>query len=108
MRRLPGSAVFGAAVWAALAVGRKLEWADLSLIEVLFLFAPLVVVPLGMKLASMLASPDQSLFFRLAAYGQPVAAIFAGLSFFCPAGQVAAALAAPWLLEPISKPGTRV
>jgi len=98
MSCLPGSAIFGGVVWAAFAAGRPLHWADLSLIEVLFLFAPLVIVPLGMKLVPRLVLADRSLLYALARSGQPVAAVFAALAFLYPAGKVAAALAAPWLL----------
>ena len=98
MSRLPGSAIFGGVVWAAFAAGRHLHWADLSLIELLFLFALLVIVPLGMKLVPRLGSLDRSLLHVLAEFGVPVAAVFAALAFLFPVGKIAAVLAAPWLL----------
>jgi hypothetical protein len=44
------SATLGAAVWSLLAVLAAIQKAPLGVIELLFLFAPLVIVPLGMAL----------------------------------------------------------
>src|SRR5580700_2989743 len=45
-----GWATAGAVVWAGIAVLARMGIARLGAIELLFLFAPLVIVPLGMEL----------------------------------------------------------
>src|SRR5438477_12241171 len=47
-------ATAGAAVWAGIAVLARMGIARLGAIELLFLFAPLVIVPLGMELGRVL------------------------------------------------------
>jgi len=86
------SAAFGGAAWLALAG----VWAvgALGLIELLFLLAPLVTVPLGMAL---IAGDRPTAFLRTARTVQPWAAAAAAASFFVPAGTWAALLAVPWL-----------
>jgi hypothetical protein len=44
------SAIVGAAVWAGIAVLARVGIARVGAIELLFLFAPLVIVPLGLEL----------------------------------------------------------
>jgi len=44
------SALFGALVWAVLAGMAGMRKAPLGVIELLFLFAPLVIVPVGLAL----------------------------------------------------------
>lgn len=63
----------------------------ISLLELLFLLAAWVVVPLGLRFL-----PDSPP-VRLARRLHPVAAVLASVSFFLPKGIAAAALAAPWL-----------
>lgn len=90
------SATCGVAIWAALAGlagGRK---APLGVIELLFLFAPLVVVPLALELGKRTAGSH--LLVDAASILQPYAAGLAVLSFWCSPGRLAAALVAPWLL----------
>ena len=78
------AAIFGTLAWvAAMAILR------LNVIEAMALWAPLVVVPLGLD------SIPGTRWIRLA---QPVAAILAGVSFAFAPGTTAAALAAPWAL----------
>ncbi len=76
--------VIGAVVWLAATIALRL-----SAIESLFLWAPLVVVPLGLEMI-----PDARWIRRT----QPFAAILAAASFSLSPGIPAAALAAPWAL----------
>ena len=46
-------ATVGAAVWAGMAVLARMGMARVGAIELMFLFAPLVIVPLGMELGRM-------------------------------------------------------
>lgn len=72
-------------------------WGTLSSLQILFLLAPLVILPLGLPL---LALPDRQgknstlLLIRF----QPLAALSLLGSFALPPGSAAAALALPWLL----------
>ena len=80
-------AIPGAVVWLAATIAFKL-----NAIESLFLWAPLVVVPLGLDLVPR---------GRLDSYIRPLqfsAAMFATASFAFHPGQRAALLAAPWAL----------
>ncbi len=88
------SATFGAAAWTALAIAALLRRAPLGLLQILFLLAPLVVVPLGIELLAVINSrlPAE----RLAAWLQPLGAACAVASFWFPPGYFAAALAAAW------------
>lgn len=82
----------GAAVCAVLGVLSALGVGPLGLLELLFLLAAWVIVPLGLAFV-----PDVPP-IRLARRIQPAAAILTTVSFFLPTGIPAAALAAPWLL----------
>jgi hypothetical protein len=84
--------VIGAVVWLAATIALKL-----SVIESLFLWAPLVVVPLGLDLIPRSGWLDRAI--RLA---QPWAALLAAASFVADPGQTAALLAAPWALVCLS------
>ena len=71
---------------------------ETELIEKVFLFAVLVIVPLGLFLVSTpRRSGVHSLPYRLAVFSQPVAGVFTLLSFLLPPGFVAASFAAMWL-----------
>ena len=88
------SAIAGGAAWlAAAAVGFG---ARLDLIEMLFLLAPLVIVPLGLELVAPHAGG--LLVFRAATLLQPFAAVTAALSFWLDPGLPAALAACAWLL----------
>ena len=93
---LPRSAVLGGLVWLALAAFSIPNLHMWRLIEVVFLLAPLVLVPLGMKLISRLDGEDALL--RGAVLFQPVAALLTVLSFGFEQGLLACALSAPWAL----------
>jgi hypothetical protein len=82
----------GAGGCAALALVSALGIGPLGLLELLFLLAAWVIVPLGLAFV-----PDAPP-VRLARRIQPAAAILATVSFFLPAGIPAAALAAPWAI----------
>ena len=81
----------GAVLWSALALLSAMHVGPLGLLDVLFLLAPWVIVPLG--LSFMNDSAPLSLARRI----QPLAAAFATISFFLPKGTAAGALAVPWL-----------
>jgi len=82
----------GAAVCAALAILSATGVGPLGLLELLFLLAAWVIVPLGLDFV------PESLPVRLARKLQPVAALLATISFFLPTGRPAAILAAPWVI----------
>ncbi len=81
----------GTIAWAAIAIVAATGTGPVGLLEVLFLLAAWLVVPLGLEFL-----PDSPP-LRIAKKLQPAASILATVSFFLPKGPVAAALAAPWL-----------
>ena len=76
----------GAAVWAGMAVLARMGIARIGAIELIFLFAPLVIVPLGMELGRMLGA---------AGCGSG-AAVAAGGGCACGCGDVASAWEESW------------
>jgi hypothetical protein len=82
----------GAGVCAVLALVSALGVGPLGLLELLFLLAAWVIMPLGLAFV-----PDNPA-VRLARRIQPAAAILTTISFFLPTGLPAAALAAPWAI----------
>jgi len=94
---LPRSAAGGGIVWLGLVTSRLSGLTRLTLIDLLFLLAPLVIAPLGLRLIAF----DHGLASRLlvaAARIQPVGATLAAISFLLPIGGAAAILASAWLL----------
>lgn len=90
------SATLGAAAWVVLTSLAGAGRAPLGVIELLFLFAPLVVVPLGLELARK-AVPSRSPGLEDAAQVlQPFAAALLVFSFWTPIGRTALLLAVPW------------
>ena len=94
---MPGSVLFallGTAAWTASVVLLRPSWA-----AALFLLAPFVTVPLGLRLA---ATPDRRgvdpLSWRVARILQLPAAIALAASFHFPTSRLAAGLALPWLV----------
>lgn len=85
------SAAIGAFTWMALAVMSAAGVEALGLLELLFLLAAWVIVPLGIRFL-----PDSPL-VRVVQRLQPIAAASATVSFFWTAGRGAAAAAIPWL-----------
>jgi hypothetical protein len=96
MRR---SALVGGVLWVALAAASLLRWGPLHTIELLFVLGPLVVVPLGLALASRFDDrAGRGVCIRFAQRLQFPAAIGVIASFCLPPGIVAAILVAPWLV----------
>jgi hypothetical protein len=89
-------ATAGAATWAAIAVLARIGTARIGAIELMFLFAPLVIVPLGMELGRVISAP--SLPEKIAQRVQPFAAAFAVIALLLPPGRTAALSACGWLL----------
>jgi len=89
-------ALVGAAAWAALALLARAGIARIGAIELMFLFAPLVVVPLGMELARLLGSGGW--IDRAARRLQPPGAALAIAALWLPPGRTAGALAFGWML----------
>lgn len=89
-------ATAGAAVWAGIAVLARVGIARLGAIELLFLFAPLVIVPLGMELSREITGSDplNSIARRL----QPLGAALAVLAMWLPPGRRAGFAAMGWLV----------
>lgn len=81
----------GAVTWGVLAIVAATGTGPVGLLELLFLLAAWLIVPLGLPFL-----PDSPP-VRLARKLQPVASILVTVSFFLQKGTVAAALAAPWL-----------
>ncbi len=91
--------LLGAAAWFVMAVGSWSGWPQLGVIEVLFLLAPWIVVPLA---TSLIPSHDgaEPLTGRQRASKWIIfaAAALATCSFFPPVGNLAASFAGAWLL----------
>ncbi|TMD84226.1 MAG: hypothetical protein E6I78_11095 [Chloroflexi bacterium] len=96
-RRLPASALGGGVVWLALVASRLGGLTRLTLIDLLFLLAPLVIAPLGLALIDFDESLPSSLLL-VATRVQPLGAVLAVLAFLLPIGIPAAAMASGWLL----------
>jgi len=95
---MKANAILGGAVWGVLAVAARAGKLDLNWIELLFLFAPLVIAPLGMELTRrMEMDAAVSMPERVARAVQIPAAGLALAAFFCPPGHLAAGLACGWL-----------
>src|SRR5437868_3818524 len=90
-------AAAGAILWLALVAGRLTGLTRLTLIDLLFLLAPLVIAPLGLRLIAFATSPGSGL-MAAAVRSQPVGAAFATVAFLLPIGVAAAIFASVWLL----------
>jgi len=91
------SSVGGAFVWAALACLSGLGFARLGIIELLFVFAPVVIVPLGLALGEALECTSGTPLDRWTRTVQPAAALLVVAALLRPPGIEAAALAIPYL-----------
>jgi hypothetical protein len=89
------SATFGAVVWAGMAVLARVGFARIGAIELMFLFAPLVVVPSGMELARMVGRAGT--LHQIAQLLQPLGAALAVIAICLPPGRVAGLLACGWI-----------
>ena len=93
------NAIFGALIWCGLLLVAQAGEVYLTWIELLFLLAPLVVVPLGLHLTGQIESGlPTSLPERIARSIQGPAALLVVASFFFAPGVVAAALASSWIV----------
>lgn len=98
--------LFGAAAWAACATLAGIGRARFGIIELLFMFAPLVVVPLVMELSRRLTGVrEQAGSVRLL---QIPAMLAAAIALWLPPGQIAAGLSALWLLQCVLLTGQRL
>jgi YndJ-like protein len=93
-------AVVGAVIWAGVAVLARIGVAPIGAIELMFLFAPLVIVPLGMELGRVMGS-DTPL-TRFARRIQPLAAALAVVALRLPPGRVAGGLVCLWMVVCLS------
>jgi YndJ-like protein len=92
------NSILGAAAWLILCAAYALNKAALSWIDLLFLFAALVIAPLGLELTGRMEPGVRlSLRERIARSIHLPAAACATTSFFCPRGGIAAGFAAAWL-----------
>jgi len=91
-------AAIGAIVWCGLCVTAISNAVDRTWLDLVFLFAPLVIVPLGLHLTSCQDSAESIVGIeRLARILQFPAALLAAIAFFPPVGHQAAMFAGPWL-----------
>ena len=93
-------AVLGAVIWTGVAVLARIGVAPVGAIELMFLFAPLVIVPLGIELGRVMGS-DTPL-TRFARMVQPFAAALAVVALWLPPGRPAAGLACAWMVVCLS------
>jgi hypothetical protein len=84
----------GAAAWASVAVLARAGTAPLGPIELIFLFAPLVIVPLGMELLGL---DRRGRFDAIAQRVQPLCAALAVIALWLPPGRSAGILASGWM-----------
>ena len=91
--------LIGAAIWATCAALAGQRHAPLGIIELLFLFALLVIVPLGLELARTLDPQPRTRLSDRLHLCQPLAAIAACTAFWIPPGRISAAFAFLWFLE---------
>lgn len=89
--------MLGAVAWATVAVLVLAHRAPMGAIELLFLLAPLVIVPLGLELLDRHGGMQPSTLARVVRILQPFAAALAVISFWFPAGMIAGALSSAWL-----------
>lgn len=93
------NAILGVVVWSALLLGTLGDKLAFAWIQLLFLLAPLVIVPLGLELtARMEGQTVPSLPERIACIIQGPAAFLAVGSFFVDGGWVSASLASGWVV----------
>lgn len=86
----------GAVVWAGMAVLARMGIARVGAIELLFLFAPLVIVPLGMELGRVIGGEGR--LELLARRLQPFGAGMAVVAMWMAPGRTAAGFALGWFV----------
>jgi len=89
-------ATAGAVAWAGVAVAARAGVAKIGAIELMFLFGPLVIVPLGMELGRRIAPEGWS--GEIARWLQPLGAALASASMCVGPGRMAGGLACGWLV----------
>ena len=89
-------AASGATVWAGLAVLARMGIARIGAIELLFLFAPLVIVPLGMELGRVIGGDGR--LGKIARLSQPVGAGCAVVGIVMAPGFRAGLVVLGWML----------
>src|SRR5208282_5067454 len=90
------AATVGAAVWAGMAVLARMGIARIGAIELLFLFGPLVIVPLGMELGRGMGGAGR--LEELARRVQPEGAALVVVAIWLPPGRRAGLIAAGWMV----------
>jgi hypothetical protein len=100
------SAIAGAVVWAGMAVLARMGVARIGAIELLFLLAPLVIVPLGMELGRVMGGSGR--FTELAQRLQPVGAAMVVMAIWLPPGKPAGIVALGWFLVCVLMAGAGV
>lgn len=93
------NAIIGLVLWVVFVLAKTLttSFDSLQYVEVLLMFAYLVLVPLTLSFVTDQANR----FYRWACMLQPIAATLAGISFFLPQGVIATMLAFPWFIVTI-------
>src|SRR5271166_531653 len=89
-------ATVGAVVWAGMTVLARMGIARIGAIELLFLFGPLVIVPLGMELGRGMGGAGR--LEELARRVQPVGAALVVVAIWLPPGRRAGLIAAGWMV----------
>jgi hypothetical protein len=90
-------AILGSLAWGVLLFWKIPSEPFIPIVK-LFLLAPFVIVPLGIRLAARLGQDEKVLpLYRFGSLLQPFAALFAALSFLLPPGNQAGLLTIPWL-----------
>lgn len=96
----------GAAVWTVLALLGRIGSSRLGELELLFVFGPLVIVPLGMEAGRRLESSDA--LFEMARRFQPIGAGFAVASLWTRPGREAGVIALGWFVVCLIAAGSGV
>ena len=94
---VPASAIGGGVIFIGLVASRLAGLTRLTLIDLLFLLAPLVIAPLGLALIDFDDGLPSSLLL-VATRVQPIGAVLAVIAFLLPIGLPAAVVACGWLL----------
>lgn len=86
----------GASVWAGLAVLARIGVARIGAIELMFLFAPLVIVPLGIELGRVMGAGSRVM--GIVQRIQPIGAGSAVASMLLPPGRMAGLMSLGWMM----------
>jgi YndJ-like protein len=92
------SALLGTATWIMIDALAGMRHAPLGVIELFLLFAPLVIVPLGLALGRKVSSVKPQYLEDSTRLLQPFAAGLAVISFWLAPGMLAGILVVPWLV----------